>query len=201
MNRHPDIDGRMGLFDAEGCRKYLCASERRRFLAAAATADLTTRLFCQLLAITGCRLSEALALTPKRLDPETGRVIFRTLKRRRRIFRAVPVPPDLMRALQLMAAAKEPDAPLWGWCRQTGWRHVTAVMARAGIAGPQASPKGLRHAFGVANAENNIPASLTQRWLGHARAETTAIYQQAVGGEERAFAERLWRFGRSIAGG
>jgi hypothetical protein len=28
--------------------------------------------------------------------------------------------------------------------------------------------------------------------MGHARLETTAIYQHAVGQEERAFAMRLW---------
>lgn len=54
-------------------------------------------------------------------------------------------------------------------------------------------PKGLRHGFGVANAEENVPMATTQKWLGHARLETTAIYQQAVGREEHAFARRLWR--------
>lgn len=186
-------DGMAALFDRDGARKYVCGAEWGRFLAVARRRDAATDTFCRLLAYTGCRLSEALSLTPERLDPETGRVIFRTLKRRRRVFRAVPVPPDLMRALRGLAQGKVPDAPLWGWCRQTGWRRVKGVMDSAGITGPQASPKGLRHGFGIANAENNVPAALTQRWLGHARLETTAIYQHAVGREERAFAERVWR--------
>jgi len=54
-------------------------------------------------------------------------------------------------------------------------------------------PKGLRHGFGVANAEQNVPMATTQKWLGHAKLETTAVYQQAVGREENAFAQRLWR--------
>ena len=66
-------------------------------------------------------------------------------------------------------------------------------MAEAGIRGPQATPKGLRHSFGIANAEENIPPGLTKRWMGHARLETTVLYQHAVGREERAFAKRLWR--------
>ena len=65
-------------------------------------------------------------------------------------------------------------------------------MAEADIRGSQASPKGLRHGFGVANAQESVPMATTQKWLGHAKLETTAIYQQAVGAEERAFAERLW---------
>ena len=68
------------LFDADGQRLYLCLSEDRRFLEAAADADLPTRLFCEILSYAGCRLSEALALTPRRLDREQKQVVFRTLK-------------------------------------------------------------------------------------------------------------------------
>ncbi|MBI1262769.1 MAG: tyrosine-type recombinase/integrase [Rhizobiales bacterium] len=183
----------LSLFDETGGRKYLCGSELPRFLEAARHADVETCTFCCLLAFTGCRISEALALTSAQLDGETGRVVFRTLKRRRQLFRAVPVPPELMAALRRMGGDGPDDAPLWRWCRQTAWRRVKAVMDSASIDGPQAMPKGLRHAFGVANAEENVPMATTQKWLGHARLETTAIYQQAVGREERAFARRLWR--------
>ena len=31
-----------------------------------------------------------------------------------------------------------------------------------------------------------------QRWLGHARAETTAIYLEVAGAEEKDFAKSLW---------
>jgi integrase/recombinase XerD len=181
------------LFDENGGRKYLCASEIVRFLSAARRADCATSAFCCLLAFTGCRLSEALATTPAQLDAETGRVVFRTLKRRKRVFRAVPVPPELMGALRLIAKNRPQDAFLWKWRRQTAWRHVKRVMDAAGIAGPYATPKGLRHGFGVANAEENVPMATTQKWLGHAKLETTAIYQQAMGREEHAFARRLWR--------
>lgn len=58
---------------------------------------------------------------------------------------------------------------------------------------PQATPKGLRHSFGVTSIKNNVPVAMAQRWLGHSRIDTTLIYQQAVGAEERAFATRLWR--------
>ncbi len=183
----------LSLFDDDGARKYLCASELPRFLRAASEADAVTHLFCCLLAYTGCRVSEALAVTPGRLDAETGRIILLSLKRRRRVFRAVPVPPDFMKALRRHASDLSPDAPIWRWSRQTAWRRVKAVMDAAGISGPQAMPKGLRHGFGVANAEENVPMATTQKWLGHAALETTAIYQQAVGREENAFARRLWR--------
>lgn len=55
-----------------------------------------------------------------------------------------------------------------------------------------ATPKGLRHGFGVAAVQSGVPLNLVQRWLGHAKLETTAIYTNAIGDEERAIAARLW---------
>lgn len=191
--RPPSSDDAMAaLYDSDGRRKYLCTAERAQFLAAARRAPPETAALCQLLAFTGCRISEALALTPLRLDPATGRVVFLTLKRRKRVFRAVPVPPALMRALLSLAKGKAEHEPLWGICRQTAWRRVKRVMESARIRGLHACPKGLRHGFGLANAEASIPPTLTQRWMGHARLETTALYQQISGAEERLLVERVW---------
>jgi integrase/recombinase XerD len=76
----------------------------------------------------------------------------------------------------------------------TGWRAVHAVMAAAGLDGPQASPKGLRHGFGVAAVSTGIPLNVVQKWLGHAQLTTTAIYADAdaVGTEEKDIARRMW---------
>lgn len=193
MSRAPQFDTISFLFDAKGARKYVSHGEWVRFLDTAQTLEPKARALCELVAFTGCRISEALAVTVGQLDPELGSVIFRTLKRRRRVYRAVPVPREVMERLTALAKGRAQDERLWPWCRQTGWRKVKGVMADAGVAGVQATAKGLRHGFGIANAENNVPASLTQRWLGHAQPSTTAIYQDAVGLEERSFAERLWK--------
>ena len=194
MSGFVERDGVAALFDHRGRRKYLTRSERARFVSAASRAGEEVAAFGQLLAYTGCRISEGLALTPERLDTDTCRVVFRTLKRRRTMFRAVPIPTSLMADLVELAAGKPADERIWRWCRQTAWRHVRRLMAECGVKGAQAMPKGLRHSFGVAMAQENVPPGLAQNWLGHARFETTAtIYQAAVGDEERAFAERLWR--------
>jgi integrase/recombinase XerD len=71
-----------------------------------------------------------------------------------------------------------------------GWRGVHTVMAATGLDGPQASPKGLRHGFGVAAVSAGIP--LVQKWLGHAQLATTAIYADAVDAEEKDLARRMW---------
>jgi integrase/recombinase XerD len=189
MNRPPDM---AALFDGTGRRKYLCNTELARFHAALRKAEPATRSFCQLMALTGCRISEALAATPRHLDIDAERVIFRTLKRRKVAFRAVPVPSTLMQELTALAKGLADDDRLWPWARQTGWRKICAVMELAEISGPMAMPKGLRHAYGIRAASNNVPPSIIQRFRGHADPATTAIYIDAAGSEERAFAERIW---------
>jgi integrase/recombinase XerD len=70
---------------------------------------------------------------------------------------------------------------------------VHAVMQTAGLEGVQASPKGLRHGFGVAAVTAGVPLNLVQKWLGHAQLSTTAVYADAVEAEETAIASRMWR--------
>jgi integrase/recombinase XerD len=65
-------------------------------------------------------------------------------------------------------------------------------MQAAGIRGAQASPKGLRHGFGVVAVPARIPLNPVQRWLGHAQLSTTAIYAEAIGPEEQEIAARMW---------
>jgi integrase/recombinase XerD len=66
-------------------------------------------------------------------------------------------------------------------------------MKLATVVAPVAMPKGMRHAFGVLAFKKSLPPHLVQRWLGHASLETTAIYGDVIGEEEREFAGRLWR--------
>lgn len=65
-------------------------------------------------------------------------------------------------------------------------------MRMAGIAESLCKPKALRHAFAVEAGQKSTPLNIVQRWLGHARIETTAIYASAIGDEERNLARRAW---------
>ncbi len=180
------------LFDHTGRRKYLSAEERARFLAAAALAAPRIEAFCLLLHFTGCRISEGLGLRAEHLDFEAGSAALQTLKQRQSgIYRSVPLPPMLFDKLRALGTA--PDAPLFPWHRATAWAKIKTVMARAGIEGPHACPRGLRHGFGVAAVTAGVPVTLVQRWLGHTKLETTAIYLSVMGREERRFASRIWR--------
>ena len=196
------------LHDATGQRKYLTRDERDAFLKAAGKAGRQARTFCMTLAYTGSRVSEALALTADRVDLAGGTIVFESLKKRRGgLYRAVPVPSAVLDALDLVHGLREAQRGrdegrsvlLWPWGRATAWRRVSEVMSMAGIRGPQASPKGLRHGFGVAAVQAGIPLNMVQKWLGHAQLSTTAIYADAVGAEEQAIAERMWSSGAGAA--
>jgi integrase/recombinase XerD len=56
------------LYDALGRRLYLTPGERDAFLRTAMGHDRPVRTFCSALYYTGCRISEGLHLTPRRVD-------------------------------------------------------------------------------------------------------------------------------------
>ena len=186
------------LYTRGGARKYVTIEERRRLIAATSTLPEAERLFLLMLVWTGARISEVLAIRRMDVQLDRGLVLLRTLKRRRYALREVPLPPALLSALGAYlraghSAGREPDIRLWPWCRTTAWRLTRRVMRIADLRGPQACPRGLRHGFAVAALQSGVPVMLLQRWLGHSRLSTTAIYAAASGPEERSLADDLWR--------
>jgi integrase/recombinase XerD len=187
------------LYDRSGGRKYLNASERERFLRILETAPRQISLFCSVLFWSGSRISEALHLTANAIDVDDCAVLLTTLKRRRYVVRQVPLPFSLVRELdrefrlrQRQGDVRSAADRLWPWSRTTAWRYVKQLMSLAKVSETAAMPKGLRHGFGVAAFQRSVPPHLVQRWLGHASLETTAIYGDVVGREEREFASRIW---------
>ena len=95
------------LVDHRG-RKYLTAEERARFLAAVrAHPKPTVQTLARTLALTGCRVSEALAIRACDVDLVSQEIRIATLKRRREHWRAVPVPEDLVHELDLGSITTE----------------------------------------------------------------------------------------------
>ena len=162
-------------------------------------ADRQVRTLCMTLAYAGCRLSDALALTADHLDLARRRAGDHEPQKAPHgglpIRASAPCPaqgaqhgPRHPRAAS--APGKSRGEHLWPWSRMTGWRAMPGVMEAAGLDGPHASPKGLRHGFDVAAVSAGIPLNLVQKWLGHAQLTTTAIYADAVGAEERDIAQK-----------
>ena len=192
MERSPSVDARG--------RKYLTAGERERFLAVVRSHPKpAVQTLARTLEMTGCRVSEALGIRACDVDLEASELRIATLKRRTEHWRAVPVPEDLVHALELVhrvpraqGSVRGAHRRLWPITRQTANRQVGALMRSAGIEGPQACPRGLRHSFGVAGATAVVPLPTIAAVLGHASLSTTAIYTTAIGAQARELVSRVW---------
>lgn len=188
----------LSLYSRSGERKYISPAERSHFIEVAQGWPRTeVGTLCLTLAYTGCRISEALALTASSIELEAGFIAIRSLKKRRcaAIIREVPIPSDLVQTLAHVHGinALDPHSKLWSLSRSRAWQLIKEVLKAAGLADTvYATPKGLRHGFGINAIRCDVPLNLVQRWLGHARMETTAIYLQAMGREEREIAARMW---------
>ena len=186
----------MRLYNNHDERLYINAAERPRFIRAANRASPPQRAFGLTLAYTGCRLSEARPLTFNAVQPETGLLSIRSLKKRsEHHVREVPVPTELIAAIN--ALRPEPGCLLWPHdgapvSRVTAYRWIKALMAAAQISGPQATAKGLRHGFAIHALGAGVQLNMVQKWMGHSSIKTTAIYANAAGPEERAIARRMW---------
>lgn len=188
------------IYDNTGRRKYLTISEREAFIGAVSRLRPEAETFCLALAYTGARISEVLALTPERVDMEAGVIIVECLKKRRRgIFRAIPIPAHFLRRLEIVHSISTAQSDstrrttrIWSWSRTKAWTLVKRSMQNVGVAPSQSMPKALRHTFGVGATQKNVPLNIIQKWMGHAHIATTAIYADAVGDEERSFANRMW---------
>ena len=190
------------LFTLGGQRKYLNAEELDRFIAAAKVQGRPeVRTLCLVLTHTGARISEALALTVDGVDMGRGTIVFKTLKQRQKTrYRAVPVPADTLDTLELVHGLRKAQRmkrhtggrKLWPWQRIQAYNHVKAVMKQADIKGPQATAKGLRHGFGVRASEKTRNPRLVMKWLGHRSLDTTIIYMDVIGEEEREVAAKMW---------
>lgn len=194
------------LHTDQGTRKYLTQEEREAFYQSAFQAPPKIRTLCHTLHITGCRVSEALALPFSRVDLSQKALVLRTLKKHKKkdgsekiMYRVIPVPDSYLDLLDIIHGVrdtqkKQPDALLWGWTRQYARRVVKSVMKEAGldIQHPAMTPKGLRHAFGMHGVLSGVPLPELQKLMGHASLETTAIYLNAMGEEKRELVSRMW---------
>ena len=183
----------MRLYSRINRRLYLNASERARFLHACGNLPANRRAFALTLFYTGCRLSEARELTFDAIQFEENIISIRSLKKRNQHhIREIPVPALLTDELRKLKFGTSDNNRIWKIDRITAYRWIKTIMHDASIAGPQASPKGLRHAYGINAISCGIQLHMLQKWMGHASIKTTAIYANAVGEEEKAIAQRMW---------
>ena len=179
------------LFTNKGERKYLNRVERERFYNATLRLPLEKRLFCLMFYYTGARLNEIAQIEKVQIDHSDRKVILRTLKQRKaNVFRQMSLPDYVLEGLDMLCA-KNKTKMLWSFSSRSGARYIKTVMADAGIEGIKSNARGLRHGYAV-HAVTRAPLTQVQKWLGHAYLETTAIYLNVCGREEREWAEKVW---------
>ena len=191
---------------ATGQRKYLNREERRAFLEATQLQEAKVKYLSQFIYYTGCRLSEALEVSPARLDYSSKMVTIRTLKQGKDDdgnqiirYRQNELPESFLNEIQgvynvlkLQKSPKTANRPLWPFTDRTARRYVKQVMEAAGITGPHATPRGLRHSMGVALVMNKMPANKIQKILGHASSLSTMVYLDVVQDERRELVSQVW---------
>lgn len=184
----------LSLHNQDGQRKYLNQKERLQFLEVAKRQTIEIRLFCLLLYYTGARIAEIHKLHPKSIDLSNGTVVIESLKKRQSgIYREIPLPQFLLEELGAYSKQRhtQTETLLWSFSLRTASRQIKRVMEMAEINGVRGCAKGLRHGFAV-HAVTIAPLTLVKKWLGHSTLETTEIYLNIVGKEEREIASRIW---------
>ena len=86
-----------------------------------------TKTLALTLLYTGCRLSEARELTAASLQREEQLLSIRSLKKRdQHHIREIPIPPDLVQALEVLIA-QQGESLLWPVNRITAYRWIKPV--------------------------------------------------------------------------
>ena len=164
----------------------------------------TIQTFCLMIYYTGCRLSEALEVTPNRLDFDEQRVLLRTLKQNKQKpdkpdrYRLVELPRSFLASLESNFQARSRKGTntgnkrIWSFIDRTGQNYIKKVMVAAGISGIRASSRGLRHSMGVMLALEKVPVNVIQDVLGHKFPESTQIYLQVHGEDRRRLIASVW---------
>lgn len=164
-----DVDG-----DREN-RQYLLPQEREAFIQATELLPPQQRTLCLTLALTGCRISEALQMTADHVDLAAKCLLFgRSRKLEGGSIREVPVSQTLLDVLENVHGLRYLQRVrsggnvkrLWPIARMTAWRWVTQVMESVGIEKSRALPSALRNGFCVQALSRGIPADVIQRWTG-----------------------------------
>lgn len=196
MKKAQPNSSEMRLYNTKRQRLYINKIERKKLLDIARILPLKWQALLLTLIYTGCRASEILELTPNNLQHQDGVIAIRSLKKRHNkiVMREVPIPDKLCHLLEQLCTQQNlsNSDPYWPISRKTVWRQIKRIMNQANIEGAHASPKGLRHGFGIHAIHCGIDLATVQKWMGHSKLSVTAIYTNAIGQDERARARLMW---------
>lgn len=190
------------LYTSSGERKYLNAEEREAFKRSALSMPPHIRTYGLFIYYTGVRTSEALEVTPERLNFDDNTVLIRTLKQnpdKPDKYRVLDLPDTFLFSLESEYKAKTKKhsqrghkARLWPFTDRSGQKYIKQIMRQAGIEGVKATARGLRHSVGVMMAMNKTPMNVISNVLGHENPKNTLIYMEIMGAERRELMSAIW---------
>lgn len=148
----------------------------------------------------GLRLGEALALQAKDVDLEAGTLVVQRGKGgKRRVVGLDAGTAALVTRWLEVKRSRGIRGPLFSSLRglpmdQSYVRHLLPRLARRAGVERRAHAHGLRHAFAVGLARENVPLITIRDALGHSSAAATQVYLSRVGGHEavQAIRARTW---------
>lgn len=173
-------------FKATGAARSLRREEVNRARAAAIeSSDEHGRALIDVLWYTGCRLSEALALTVHDVNFGGGFISIPTLKGRKKapLRRGVPVPQEMLLPLALYTRdlkLAEEDR-LFKWRRTQAWTHIKGLLRSAGVPEDRAFPHAFRHGHAINAIMDGVPLNVIKETLGHSSILITQQYVRATG--------------------
>ena len=155
-------------------------------------------LLCLTLAYTGARVSEVLEIKKKDIveipNSETGESEFYlklvTLKHRKPTYRHIPLHHKLQSELSSYVLLKKLKAKnkIFDITRRTAFNWVKKSCSLANLGDERSHPHTFRHSFGIAvMMKKDITLRVLQKWLGHAKIESTLIYQDIIASDTKDF--------------
>jgi len=140
----------------------------------------------------GLRCSELLALMPKDVDAEAGRLTVQCGKNKKRRVVGLDLGTSLVIDQWLVSRKKlgiGSRSPLFctlqgGPVDSSYLRHALPRLARKAEIDKRVHPHGLRHAFTVSLVRSGAPIYAVRDALGHESIATTQVYLSRVGGHE-----------------
>lgn len=133
------------------------------------------RTLLRFLYVTGCRVSEAIALTWADCTPNPDGSVTATVYGKGGKTRAVRIRPAVWEAMRQLPRKTLHDR-IFPTTRQSVWRMMQRAAKGTPLEGRIVSPHGLRHSHASHALEAGANLVAIQQQLGHSRLDTTQIY-------------------------
>jgi site-specific recombinase XerD len=148
-------------------------------------------LLFEFLLRTGGRISEILDLTYKDVDTFTETVKMRTMKRKKEVYRTIPLHQDLKKIFSIYSSGRRKygkDEKIFPMRRQAVDEFLKRMQRDLGF---RIHAHKFRHTFAVKAIMDGVPLNVVQKWLGHSSVFTTSVYTDVTGMDTKEWMNRI----------